>query len=56
LQSNFVTVTALFDTAKVPSHLKPYMSILHNALFTLGVKRADGTVLSHEQVVDQLNE
>lgn len=33
-----------------------YVSVFSNALFTLGVRRADGSVLSHEQVVDQLSE
>ncbi len=33
-----------------------YISILQSALFSVGVKRADGTVLSHEEVVNQLNE
>ncbi|GFZ50626.1 hypothetical protein JCM24511_08384 [Saitozyma sp. JCM 24511] len=56
VKSNFVTVSALFDTINVPPHLKPYFSILQTAIFASGVKRADGTILSHEQVVDQLND
>ncbi|WWC88419.1 uncharacterized protein L201_003330 [Kwoniella dendrophila CBS 6074] len=56
VKSNFVVVTALFDTFGLPSHLAPYINLLTNALFSLGVKRADGTVLSHEEVVNQLND
>lgn len=33
-----------------------YLSILTNALFSLSVKRADGSYIAHEQVVDQLAE
>lgn len=32
------------------------MAILQNALFSLSVKRADDTILGHEDVVNQLNE
>ncbi|TYJ56451.1 hypothetical protein B9479_002854 [Cryptococcus floricola] len=56
VESNFVTVMALFDTINLPIHLKPYLALFQNALFSLGVKRADGTVLSHEQVVNQLDD
>lgn len=55
-QSNFVTVTVLLDAAKVPSHLMPYLSIFQASLFCLGVTRPDGTTLTHEEVVNQLNE
>lgn len=33
-----------------------YMALFENAVFNVGVKRADGIVLDHEQVVNQLNE
>jgi hypothetical protein len=33
-----------------------YVAILQHALFSLSVKRADGTILGHEEVVNQLNE
>lgn len=33
-----------------------YLTIFQSALFSLGVKRADGTVLSHEQTVNELEE
>ncbi|OXG18692.1 cytoplasmic protein [Cryptococcus neoformans Tu401-1] len=56
VKSNFVVVVALFDTIDVPIHLKPYLTIFQSALFSLGVKRADGTVLSHEQTVNELED
>lgn len=33
-----------------------YFAILQAAMFSSGVIRSDGTVLTHEQVVDRLNE
>ncbi|WWC62849.1 uncharacterized protein I303_105447 [Kwoniella dejecticola CBS 10117] len=56
VKSNFVVVTALFDTFGLPTHLAPYLNLFTSALFSLGVKRAEGTVLSHEEVVNQLND
>lgn len=56
VKSNFVTISVLLDAANLPSHLMPYMAILQPSLFSLGVRRADGTVLSHEEVVNQLND
>ncbi|WWC71010.1 uncharacterized protein I206_104963 [Kwoniella pini CBS 10737] len=56
VKSNFVVVTALFDTFGLPTHLAPYLNLFTSALFSLGVKRADGTVLSHEEAVNQLND
>ncbi|KAK8858824.1 hypothetical protein IAR55_003054 [Kwoniella newhampshirensis] len=56
VKSNFVVVNALFDTINLPMHLRPYLTIFQNALFSLGIKRADGTELSHEEVVNQLND
>lgn len=34
----------------------PYMALLQSCLFNLGVKRPDGTELTHEEVINQLNE
>ncbi|WRT68029.1 uncharacterized protein IL334_005004 [Kwoniella shivajii] len=56
VKSNFVNITALFDTFGLPQHLSPYLTLLTNAIFSLGVKRADGAELSHEEVVNQLND
>ncbi|WWD18715.1 hypothetical protein CI109_103169 [Kwoniella shandongensis] len=56
VKSNFIEVTVIMDTINLPTHLRPYLTILQNALFSLGVKRADGTELSHEEVVNQLND
>ncbi|EIW67501.1 hypothetical protein TREMEDRAFT_33585 [Tremella mesenterica DSM 1558] len=56
VDSNFVHVSVLFDTIHLKAELRPYMSIFQNALFRLGVKKPDGSELSYEQVVDQLND
>ncbi|ORY30613.1 cytoplasm protein, partial [Naematelia encephala] len=56
VQSNFISVAVLFDTKKVPAHLMAYLSILQSSLFSLPLKRPDGTTLTHEEVVDQLND
>nr|XP_019045357.1 cytoplasmic protein [Kwoniella bestiolae CBS 10118]OCF24287.1 cytoplasmic protein [Kwoniella bestiolae CBS 10118] len=56
VKSNFIIVTALFDTFGLPTHLAPYINLLISSIFSLGVKRADGTQLSHEEVVNQLND
>lgn len=56
VKSNFVTIQLLLDTASLPKELMPYMALFQPSLFNLGVRRADGTVLSHEEVVNQLNE
>ncbi|WVN87093.1 uncharacterized protein L203_102269 [Cryptococcus depauperatus CBS 7841] len=56
VKSNFVAVTVLIDTFDVPAHLKPYLTLFQNSLFSTKVKRADGTILSHKEVVDQLQD
>ncbi len=56
VKSNFVCIGALFDTAKLPQELMPYMALLQVCLFNLGIKRPDGTELTHEEVINQLNE
>lgn len=54
--SNFVTINVLFDAARLPSHLMPYMGLFQGTLFQSDVKRADGTTMSHEEVVNAINE
>jgi Zn-dependent M16 (insulinase) family peptidase len=54
--SNFVLVNAVLDTTKIAKELLPYVAVFRWALFNAGVKRADGTVLNHEEVVDQLDD
>ncbi|WVO17244.1 hypothetical protein L204_104936 [Cryptococcus depauperatus] len=56
VKSNFVVMAVLFDTIDVPAHLKPYFTLFQNSLFNTRVKRADGIILSHEEVVDQLQD
>lgn len=56
VKSNFVTIQVLIDSASLPKELMPYMALFQPSLFNLGVKRADGRVLTHEEVVNQLNE
>lgn len=51
-----MNVGVIFDTAKLPKDLMPYMALLQSCLFNLGVKRPDGTELTHEEVINQLNE
>lgn len=36
--------------------INSYVAIFQTALFSLSVKRADGSILGHEEVVNQLNE
>ncbi|KAL7420500.1 hypothetical protein Q5752_004450 [Cryptotrichosporon argae] len=55
-KSNFVRVHVLVDTAGMPAELKPYVSVLSDSIFTIGVKQPDGTELSHEEVANQLND
>jgi Zn-dependent M16 (insulinase) family peptidase len=56
IASNFVLVGALLETNKIPKDLLPYVALFRWALFNAGVVRADGTVLSHEEVVNQLDD
>ncbi|BEI83257.1 hypothetical protein CcaverHIS002_0311250 [Cutaneotrichosporon cavernicola] len=56
VKSNFVSVGVLFDTAKLPQELMPYMALLQVCLFNLGIKRPDGTELNYEEVINQLND
>lgn len=56
VQSNFVTLSMLFDTSTLPVHLRPLMSLLMSSIWSLPVQRADGTKLSYEDVVKGLDE
>ena len=72
IQSDFVSVQALLSLAKLPSHLRPcvlhyyaairthgccrYVQPYLGSFFSLPVKRQSGERLSHEEVVDQLDE
>ena len=56
VSSNFVTISVLIDTASVSDELKPYFAIIQNAIYALGVRRADGAIFSYEEVVNALND
>ena len=72
IQSDFVSVHAFLSLARLPSHLRPCVLHYYTAIrthgycrfvqpylgsfFSLPVKRQSGERLSHEEVVDQLDE
>lgn len=56
VKSDFVTVHALLSLARLPSHLRPYIQPYLSSFFSLPIKRQSGERLSHEEVVDQLDE
>jgi len=56
VKSEFVSVHAFLSLAKLPSHLRPYIQPYLSSFFSLPVKRLSGERLSHEEVVDQLDE
>lgn len=55
LQSDFVAINAFFSLAKLPDHFRPYMSAYLSAFFSLPVIRHNGVRLTHEEVVNQLD-
>lgn len=55
VKSDFVSIHAYFSLAKVPDGLRPYISTYLAALFSLPVKRASGELLSHEEVINKLD-
>ncbi|KAG1833897.1 Metalloenzyme, LuxS/M16 peptidase-like protein [Suillus variegatus] len=56
VKSDFVAVHAFFSLAKLPNRLRPYLSTYLSVFFSLPVQRASGEVLSHEEVVNQLDD
>ncbi|KAI0304973.1 Metalloenzyme, LuxS/M16 peptidase-like protein [Russula brevipes] len=56
VKSDFVSVHAFLSLAKLPGHLRPYIHPYLGAFFSLPVRRQSGERLSHEEVVDQLDE
>ncbi|KAH9973401.1 hypothetical protein BJV77DRAFT_1056481, partial [Russula vinacea] len=56
IQSEFVSVHAYLSLARLPSHLRPFIQPYIGSFFSLPVKRRSGERLSHEEVVDQLDE
>jgi len=55
VQSDFVSVHALFSLAKLPDRLRPYISTYLSAFFSLPVKRQFGERLTHEEVINKLD-
>lgn len=56
VKSAFATVTLLFNTKHIPSHLRGHLNLYLSAFFSLPVTRADGTKLPYEAVVKGLDE
>lgn len=56
VQSDFVTVSAYVSMSAVPNHLRPHVSTYVSSFFSLPVKRSDGKRLSHEEVVNKLDD
>ncbi|KAI0094759.1 Metalloenzyme, LuxS/M16 peptidase-like protein [Irpex rosettiformis] len=55
VESDFVTVSAYISLDKIPNELRPYSWAYLSAFFSLPVTRASGEHLSHEEVVNQLD-
>ncbi|KAG8934409.1 hypothetical protein FRC02_010043 [Tulasnella sp. 418] len=56
VQSSFVTISAYLSTAEIPERLRPYLSAYLSSFYSLPVTRSDGTKLTHEEVVNQLDD
>ncbi|KDQ63640.1 hypothetical protein JAAARDRAFT_29668 [Jaapia argillacea MUCL 33604] len=56
VQSDFVTIHAFFSLSSLPNRLRPYMSTYLSSFFSLPVNTSTGIKLSHEQVVDRLDD
>ncbi|KAF8844003.1 hypothetical protein BDN67DRAFT_895938 [Paxillus ammoniavirescens] len=56
VKSDFVGIHAFFSLANVPDELRPYISTYLAAFFSLPVKLENGEVLSHEEVVNKLDD
>ncbi|KAG6911895.1 hypothetical protein DXG01_000142 [Tephrocybe rancida] len=56
VQSDFVSVQAVFSLAKIPNRLRPLVSVYLSSFFSLGVKRQSGEHLTHEEVVNKLED
>lgn len=54
-QSDFVTINTYFTMAKLPNRLRPYMQTYLTAFFSLPLVRSNGEKLSHEEVVNRLD-
>lgn len=55
VESDFVSIHALFSLDKLPNRLRPHISTYLSAFFSLPVKRQSGEYLTHEQVINKLD-
>lgn len=55
LQSDFISISAYFTLAKLPNRLRPYMQAYLSAFFSLPLVRSNGEKLTHEEVVNRLD-
>ncbi|KAF9822062.1 hypothetical protein IEO21_00056 [Rhodonia placenta] len=55
VQSEFVTISAYFSLTNIPNRLRPHITTYLASFFSLPVKRGNGQKLTHEQVVNQLD-
>lgn len=51
----FVTISLYIITTNIPSELRPYINIYLGSFYLLPLTLPDGTKLSFEQMVSQLN-
>jgi len=56
VKSDFVGIHATFSLANLPDRLRPYISTYLSAFFSLPVVRKSGERLSHEQVINKLDD
>jgi len=56
VQSDFVTVNVYLSLDKLPNNLRSLLSIYLSSFFALPVQRFSGEMLSHEDVVNQLDD
>ncbi|KAF9069136.1 Metalloenzyme, LuxS/M16 peptidase-like protein [Rhodocollybia butyracea] len=55
VESDFVSVHAMFSLEKLPERLRKHISTYLSAFFALPVKRQSGERLSHEEVINKLD-
>ncbi|KAF8922457.1 Metalloenzyme, LuxS/M16 peptidase-like protein [Mucidula mucida] len=56
VESDFVTVHGYFSLAKLPNNLRPLLSTYISAFFALPIHRQSGEVLTHEEVINKLDD
>ncbi|KAJ4486251.1 Metalloenzyme, LuxS/M16 peptidase-like protein [Lentinula aciculospora] len=56
VESDFVSIHAFFSLEKLPQRLRKHISTYLSAFFALPVKRQSGERLSHEEVINRLDD